>query len=101
MIFILVSTSLASGRGVIADASVLTATGDSRWYNYYVEGLAWLVQYTGIDGLNGHNRILFPEADHLRIHDPEFIPQLPNMPRITNNTFSIPRQTIRHAILHS
>lgn len=38
-------------RGVIADASVLTATGDSRWYNYYVEGLAWLVQYTGIDGL--------------------------------------------------
>ncbi len=37
--------------GVIADASVLTTTGDSRWYNYYVEGLAWLVQYTGIDGL--------------------------------------------------
>ena len=24
--------------GVVADASVLTATGDSRWYNYYVEG---------------------------------------------------------------
>ena len=34
-----------------ADASVLTATGDSRWYNYYVEGLAWLVEHTGIDGL--------------------------------------------------
>ena len=37
--------------GVAADASVLTATGDSRWYNYYVEGLAWMVQHTGIDGL--------------------------------------------------
>lgn len=37
--------------GVAADASVLTATTDSRWYNYYVEGLAWLVQNTGIDGL--------------------------------------------------
>ena len=37
--------------GVVADASVLTATGDSRWYNYYVEGLAWLVKHTGIDGL--------------------------------------------------
>lgn len=37
--------------GVAADASVLTATGDSRWYNYYVEGLAWLVKHTGIDGL--------------------------------------------------
>lgn len=37
--------------GVAADASVLTATGDSRWYNYYVEGLAWLVKHTDIDGL--------------------------------------------------
>ncbi|WP_075557137.1 glycoside hydrolase domain-containing protein [Parabacteroides timonensis] len=37
--------------GIAADASVLTATGDSRWYNYYVEGLAWLVKHTDIDGL--------------------------------------------------
>lgn len=37
--------------GIAADASVLTATGDSRWYNYYIEGLAWLVKHTDIDGL--------------------------------------------------
>ncbi len=34
-----------------ADASILTASGDSRWYNYYVEGLAWLVRNVDIDGL--------------------------------------------------
>lgn len=39
------------GFGVAADASVLTATGNSRWYNYYIEGLAWLVKQTDIDGL--------------------------------------------------
>jgi hypothetical protein len=33
------------------DASVVTATGTSRWYNYYVEGLGWLVKNVGIDGL--------------------------------------------------
>jgi hypothetical protein len=33
-----------------ADAAVVTA-GESRWYNYYIEGLAWLVGAIGIDGL--------------------------------------------------
>lgn len=33
------------------DASVLTASGDSRWYNYYLEGLSWLVKNIDIDGL--------------------------------------------------
>ena len=37
--------------GVAADASVLTATGDSRWYNYYVEGLSWLIKNTDMDGI--------------------------------------------------
>lgn len=36
---------------VTADASVLTATGESRWYNYYIEGLAWLVKNLDIDGI--------------------------------------------------
>jgi len=34
-----------------ADASVLTATGESRWFNYYIEGLGWLVRNLDIDGL--------------------------------------------------
>ncbi|GAB3664564.1 DUF6067 family protein [Echinicola sediminis] len=34
-----------------ADASIVNAPGDSRWYNYYIEGLAWLVENVGIDGL--------------------------------------------------
>jgi len=34
-----------------ADASVVNAPGDSRWYNYYIEGLAWLVRNVDIDGL--------------------------------------------------
>jgi len=34
-----------------ADASILSAQGDSRWYNYYIEGLAWLVRNVDIDGL--------------------------------------------------
>ena len=33
------------------DASVLSAPGDSRWLNYYIEGLAWLVKNIDIDGL--------------------------------------------------
>ena len=32
------------------DAAVLNS-GESRWYNYYVEGLSWLVKNMGIDGL--------------------------------------------------
>jgi hypothetical protein len=34
-----------------ADASIVNAPGDSRWYNYYIEGLAWLVKNVDIDGL--------------------------------------------------
>lgn len=37
--------------GLTADASILTSTGDSRWYNYYVEGLAWMVRNMDIDGI--------------------------------------------------
>lgn len=33
-----------------ADAAILTS-GASRWYNYYIEGLQWLIQHEGIDGL--------------------------------------------------
>lgn len=36
---------------VTVDASILTSTGDSRWFNYYVEGLKWLVENIDIDGL--------------------------------------------------
>ncbi len=36
---------------VTIDASVLTSTGESRWFNYYIEGLKWLVQNMDIDGL--------------------------------------------------
>lgn len=34
-----------------ADASIVNAPGDSRWYNYYIEGLKWLVENADIDGL--------------------------------------------------
>ncbi len=34
-----------------ADASIVNAPGDSRWYNYYIEGLAWLIRNVDIDGL--------------------------------------------------
>jgi hypothetical protein len=34
-----------------ADASIVNAPGDSRWYNYYIEGLDWLVRNVDIDGL--------------------------------------------------
>lgn len=33
-----------------ADAAFETS-GESRWYNYYVEGLGWMVKNLGIDGL--------------------------------------------------
>jgi hypothetical protein len=33
-----------------ADASIVNS-GMSRWYNYYLEGLSWLVEHEGIDGL--------------------------------------------------
>lgn len=36
---------------VTVDASILTSTGDSRWFNYYIEGLKWLVENLDIDGL--------------------------------------------------
>jgi hypothetical protein len=34
----------------LRDAAVVT-TGISRWHNFYVEGLRWLVENVGIDGL--------------------------------------------------
>ncbi|MCG8520779.1 MAG: DUF6067 family protein, partial [Pseudomonadales bacterium] len=34
-----------------ADASIVNAPGDSRWYNYYIEGLKWMVENFDIDGL--------------------------------------------------
>jgi hypothetical protein len=33
------------------DAAIVTATGSSRWYNYYIEGLKWMVRHYNIDGL--------------------------------------------------
>ncbi|KAF5080729.1 hypothetical protein DSECCO2_117400 [anaerobic digester metagenome] len=37
------------GNGVV-DAAILNS-GESRWYNYYLEGLAWLLKEIDIDGL--------------------------------------------------
>jgi hypothetical protein len=37
--------------GISADAAILTAEGETRWFNYYVEGLRWLVKNTDIDGI--------------------------------------------------
>jgi hypothetical protein len=37
------------GNGEV-DAAILNG-GESRWYNYYVEGLAWLVKNMNIDGI--------------------------------------------------
>ncbi len=34
-----------------ADAAIMMAEGDSRWFNYYIEGLAWMVRETDIDGI--------------------------------------------------
>ncbi len=33
------------------DASIVNAQRDSRWYNYYIESLAWLIKNIDIDGL--------------------------------------------------
>ena len=33
------------------DASIVNVPGETRWYNYYIEGLGWLVKNVGIDGL--------------------------------------------------
>lgn len=40
-------TPLGNGR---TDAAIATA-GLSRWHNYYLEGLSWLIRNVGIDGL--------------------------------------------------
>jgi len=40
-------TPLGNGR---VDAAIAT-TGLSRWHNYYLEGLGWLIRNVGIDGL--------------------------------------------------
>lgn len=37
------------GNGEV-DAAILNG-GESRWYNYYIEGLAWLIKNMDIDGL--------------------------------------------------
>ena len=34
-----------------ADAALLTSESDSRWYNYYIEGLKWMVENLDIDGI--------------------------------------------------
>ena len=34
-----------------ADAAVLTTESDSRWYNYYIEGLRWMIREMDIDGI--------------------------------------------------
>jgi len=33
------------------DAALETAPGDSRWYNFYVRGLVWLIKNEDIDGI--------------------------------------------------
>ena len=37
--------------GIAADAALLTTESNSRWYNYYVEGLRWMVKNMDIDGI--------------------------------------------------
>lgn len=37
--------------GVLADAAILTTESDSRWYNYYIEGLAWFIRNLDLDGI--------------------------------------------------
>jgi hypothetical protein len=34
-----------------SDAAIVNSGRVNRWYNYYIEGLAWLVKNVGIDGL--------------------------------------------------
>jgi hypothetical protein len=36
---------------IYCDAAVVNSGSVNRWYNYYIEGLAWLVKNVGIDGL--------------------------------------------------
>ena len=40
---------LDDSRG--ADAAILTSVGMTRFYNYYIEGIKWLVKNVGIDGI--------------------------------------------------
>lgn len=37
--------------GIVADAAILTTESDSRWYNYYIEGLRWMIETMDIDGI--------------------------------------------------
>lgn len=41
----------ADASGISADAAILTSERESRWYNYYIEGLAWMVKHLDIDGI--------------------------------------------------
>lgn len=43
-------TPLNNGTGTV-DASILTTGGDTRWDNFYVAAVNWLVRNVGIDGL--------------------------------------------------
>lgn len=36
---------------ITADAALLTTEDNSRWYNYYIEGLRWMVKNLDIDGI--------------------------------------------------
>jgi hypothetical protein len=38
-------------KDMTADAAIKNSPGVNRWFNYYIEGLAWLVKDVGIDGL--------------------------------------------------
>lgn len=38
-------------QNIPADAAILTAEGDSRWLNFYIESLVWLIKNTDIDGI--------------------------------------------------
>jgi hypothetical protein len=36
---------------IACDASIVNTGKENRWYNYYIEGLSWLIKNIGIDGL--------------------------------------------------
>lgn len=38
-------------NGTDADDAAILTSGESRWYNYYVEGLKWMIKHTDMDGL--------------------------------------------------
>lgn len=39
-------------NGIVADAAIQSSPDmNSRWYNYYIEGLAWIIENADIDGL--------------------------------------------------